>query len=120
MLIQLDHSAIVRATQQAMAAQLYRDGRLPPNAEIGLTFLAPSPEQVGVIGRVRSGRRVVHELRGGRSHMATIATQAALPMLPRGRWHPEAKVRWRWITFSDNEGDTQRFMADVTFREATA
>ena len=118
--IQLDHTEIIRATQQAMIAQLRRDGRLTPGMELGLTFSAPTYGDIYVTGTVRRDGQALHELTGRRPQLCAIATQVALDKLSRQEqrsYLPEARVHWRIVRFSDDTGVMDKFVVDVEFQE---
>jgi hypothetical protein len=118
--IALDHNELVRAVQQAMAAQLARDGYTEPGIELGLLFSSHREDDLTVIGSVRRHGQVLCELKGSRNQLCAIATQLALTKLTLGErqgLRQPARVRWRVVHFTDDSGGEgeDRFMADVEF-----
>lgn len=121
--VTLDHTDLVRAVQEAMAAQLRRDGKLRSGMELGLTFYATTTDDLHVVGRVRQGGRVLHELTGRKSHLSAVAAQLALNRLKPGERQnllPTAAVHWRVVRLTDADESLDRFMADVHFLHRTA
>jgi hypothetical protein len=118
--IALDHDELVQAVQQAMTAQLARDGYTEPGTELGLVFASHREDDLTVIGSVRRHGQVLCELNGSRNQLCAVATQLALtklPLLERQGLRPPARVRWRVVHFTgDAEGEAEdRFMANVEF-----
>lgn len=118
--VQLDHSEIIKATQKAMFTQLSRDGRLPQGADLGLMFYSQSPGDMQVLGTLRLGGQVLHQLRGTRQQLCAIATQTALDRLSAVEQRgclPQAQVHRRQVTFKGEDTVLDRFFVDVEFRE---
>jgi len=119
-LISLDHSEIVHGVQMALTRQLERDGRLGQGLELGLLFYAEKHDGLNLVAQVRHNGKLLFELKGGRPHLAAVATQLALDKLPpmeRSQFEPNASVRWRAIKFTGNESTLERFMVDVEFHK---
>jgi hypothetical protein len=119
-LVSLDHSEIVLGVQTALAKQLQRDGRLEQEMELGLLFYAEKPDDMRLVAQVCRHGQLLFELKGGRPHLAAVATQLALDKLSpteRSQLEPKAEVRWRAIKFSGTDTTLERFMVDVEFRK---
>jgi hypothetical protein len=116
--VTLEHSELVRGVQQAMAAQLRRDGRLQPGMELGLLFYAPAPDDLYVVGRVKQGPTVLFELKGHKPQLSAIAADLALARLTPAEQRtlrPSVDVRWRVVQFTGEDEVVDRFLADVAF-----
>lgn len=116
--ISLLHSEVIRAVQQALAQQLSRDGRAAPGQELGLTFYAPTAEQMSVVCEVREGGRPLFEMRGGPAQLAGVAAGVALLRLSTAeqrRIAGDASVHWRSVRLASGGEALDRFFVDVTF-----
>jgi hypothetical protein len=69
---------LTAAQRETLKALLRRDGKLSPGMELGLTFYATTADDLHVVGRVRQGGRVLHELTGSKPHLSAVAAQLAL------------------------------------------